>query len=134
MAAVRILLVDDVAPFLSYVRSILEEHPEWKIVGEAGDGITALRMAAELRPDVICLDMELPGLNGIEVARRIRENTPSAKILFVSATRFSEMAQEALRMGANGYVVKKDAANELLTAVEAVLRGELFVSSSFFGR
>ncbi len=134
MAAVRILLVDDVAPFLSYVRSILEEHPEWKIVGEAGDGITALRMTAELRPDVICLDMELPGLNGIEVARRIRENTPSAKILFVSATSFSEMAQEALHMGANGYVVKKDAANELLTAVEAVLRGELFVSASFFGR
>ena len=131
---VRVLIVDDYAPFRHFVCSKLENLPGLQLVGEAADGLEAVQKARELRPYLILLDIGLPGLNGIQVAQRIRELSPPPTILYVSENRSKEIAQEALRSGASGYVVKSDAANELLPAVESVLLGTPFVSSSLAAR
>jgi CheY-like chemotaxis protein len=94
------------------------------------DGSEAVQKARELQPDLILLDIGLPSLNGIEAARRIRSVSPNSKILFVSENHSSDVIEEALRTGALGYVVKSDAASDLLLAVEAVLQGKRFVSAS----
>jgi len=104
-----------------------------QIIGEAVDGLEAIQKAQQLKPDLILLDIGLPTLNGIETARRIRELSPKSKILFVSENRSGDIVEEALRTGAGGYVVKSDAAGELLPAVEAVLKGKRFVSASLAG-
>ena len=128
--SIRVLLVDDYAPFRHFVRSILQKQPELQIIGEVSDGMEAVQKVQELRPDLILLDIGLPTLNGIEVARQIRKLSPTSKILFVSENRSWDIAKEALRSGGDGYVVKSDAASELLPAVRAVLEGERFVSWS----
>src|SRR5260370_1079581 len=104
-----------------------------QIIGEAVDGLEAIQKAQQLKPDLILLDIGLPTLNGIETARRIRELSPKSKILFVSENRSWDIVEEALRTGAGGYVVRSDAAGELLPAVEAVLGGKRFVSASLAG-
>jgi len=104
-----------------------------QIICEVSDGLEAVQKAEELQPDLVLLDIGLPNLNGIEAARRIRELSPKSRILFVSEDRSWDIAGEALRTGANGYVVKSDAASELLPAVEAVLQGKQFVSSGLIG-
>jgi CheY-like chemotaxis protein len=95
--------------------------------------LEAVEKAQQLHPDFIMLDIGMPRLNGIEAARRIRKLSPESKILFLSENRSWDIAEEALRTGAGGYVVKSDAASELLPAVEAVLSGKRFVSSSLHG-
>lgn len=126
---VRILLVDDFKPWRIFIPSILEKQADWCIVGEGSDGVEAVQKAEELKPDLILLDIGLPKLNGIEAARQIRQLAPNSKILFVSAIDSPNIAREALRVGAGGYVVKLDAGNELLKAMEAVMEGKQFVSS-----
>ena len=103
-------------------------------MGEVTDGLEAVQKAQELQPDLILLDIGLPRLNGIEAARRIRKLSPKSKVLFVSQESSADVVQEALRTGAEGYVVKMDAGLELLSAVNAVLRGERFVGMRFAGR
>ena len=102
-------------------------------MGGVSDGLKAVQKAQELQPDLILLDIGLPTLNGIEAARRIREVSPTSKILFVSENRSRDVAEEALHTGAGGYVVKSDAGSELLTAVNAVLESKRFVSASLAG-
>ena len=103
------------------------------VIGVASDGLEAVQKAEELQPDLILLDIGLPSLNGIEVARQIRKFSPKSKILFVSQESSAEMVQGALGTGAQGYVLKSDAKRELLEGVNAVLRGEQFVSDRFAG-
>jgi CheY-like chemotaxis protein len=103
------------------------------VIDEVSDGLEAVRKAQELYPDLILLDIGLPGLNGIEAAQRIRRFSPKSKILFVSQESSPDVVQHALSLGACGYVVKMDAGGELLAAVEAVLRDEQFVGSRFAG-
>jgi DNA-binding NarL/FixJ family response regulator len=129
----RILVVDDYAPWRHFVLTTLQKQPELQVIGEAVDGLEAVQKAQQLQPDLILLDIGLPTLNGIEVARRIREVSPKSKILFVSENRSWDIVEEALRTGAGGYVVKSDATDELLSAVEAVLNGKRFVSASLAG-
>lgn len=129
----RILVVDDYEPWHRFVTSILQKDPELQIIREARDGLEAVRAAQELQPDLILLDIGLPILNGIEAARRIREVSPKSRILFVSDNRHRDIAEEALRTGASGYVVKTAAFSELLPAVQAVLQNKRFVSASLTG-
>jgi DNA-binding NarL/FixJ family response regulator len=133
MSSVSVLVAEDYEPFRQYVCSTLRERTELQIVGEVSDGLEAVQKAQELLPDLILLDMGLPTLGGIEAARRIRELSPQSRILFVSQDISVHVVQGALAVGAKGYVVKTDARREILTAVDAVLRGEQFVSRKFSG-
>jgi len=132
-SSIRVLVVDDSEPFRRVLRSILQSQLEFQTIIEAQDGAEAIELAQALQPDLILLDIGLPKLNGIEAARRIRELAPRSKILFVSQESSVEVLQAAFNLGASGYVVKMDAGSELLTAVDAVLRGERFVGSRFAG-
>ncbi|HUK87994.1 MAG TPA: response regulator transcription factor, partial [Terriglobales bacterium] len=126
---VRVLVVDDHEPFRRFVCSTLESSAELQIIGQAADGLEAVQKTEKLRPDLILLDLGLPGLNGMEAARRIRKLSPESKLLFVSQEASVDVVREALRLGALGYVVKVDA-DELLAAVDAVRQGRQFVSSA----
>ena len=129
----RVLVVDDYEPWRSFATRTLQKTPELLVVGEASDGLEAVQKAQELQPDLILLDIGLPTLNGIAAARRILQYAPKTKILFMSEQRSSDIVEEALGTGARGYVVKADAAGELLPAVNAVLEGKRFVSASLAG-
>jgi DNA-binding NarL/FixJ family response regulator len=126
-------VVDDHEPWRRFVSTTLQKQPKLQVIGEALDGLEAVQKAEELQPDLIVLDIGLPSVNGIEAARRILELSPKSKILFLSENRSWDIAEEALRTGAGGYVVKSDAAGELLPAVNAVLGGKRFVSASLAG-
>jgi DNA-binding NarL/FixJ family response regulator len=128
-SSIRVLVVEDLEKFRKFICSTLGQRPELQIVGEESDGLQALQRAGELQPDLILLDIGLPSLNGIEVARRIRNLSPKSKILFVSQESSADLVQEALALGALGYVVKSDAGKELLTAVEVVVQGRQYLSS-----
>jgi CheY-like chemotaxis protein len=123
----RILIVDDFEDFRRFIYSTLQQRPGFRVIGEAADGLEALEKARELQPDLILLDIGLPHLNGMEVARRVRKAAPATKILFLSVESDPDLAQEALRLGA-GYVHKPRAQIDLLSAIEAVLSGGQFVS------
>lgn len=126
-------MVDDYEPFRQFLSSTLQNISAVYVCREASDGLEAVQKAEELRPDLILLDIGLPKLNGIEVARRIRKVSPGSKILFVSQESSADAVQDALDTGARGYVVKTDAGSELLEGVDAVLRGERFVGRRFSG-
>jgi DNA-binding NarL/FixJ family response regulator len=128
MSPLRIFVADDFEPWRRFVCARLQEQQRCDIL-EISDGQDAVQRAQELQPDLILLDIGLPILNGIEAARQIRKLAPRSKILFLSENRSSDIAEEALSTGAMGYVVKSDAGRELLAAVNAVLRGERFVSA-----
>jgi len=108
---------------------MLETRPELQVIGRVSDGLEAVHKAEELQPDLIVLDIGLPSLNGIEAARQIRKLSPNSKILFLSQEASADLVQEALGLGALGYVVKTHAGTELLVAVEVVCQGRQFVSS-----
>jgi DNA-binding NarL/FixJ family response regulator len=126
---IRILLVDDFLPWHRAVQEMFESKTDLKIIAVAADGLEAVQKARQLQPDLILLDIGLPGLNGIEAARQIRELSPNSKILFVTQESSAELVENALRLGAQGYLLKSEAASELLHAVDAVLQGDLFISS-----
>jgi DNA-binding NarL/FixJ family response regulator len=126
-STVRVLVVDDYEPLRRFVCSTLRQRPDLQIIGEASDGLEAVRKVEELQPDLIVLDLGLPALNGLEAARRIRKLCPKCKILFVTQESSPEVMQEALCLGALGYVLKARAASELLAAVDSVCQGKQFV-------
>jgi DNA-binding NarL/FixJ family response regulator len=127
--AIRILLVEDFEPFRSFTKSLLQEKPDFQIVCEVSDGLQAVLRAKELDPDLILMDIGLPGLNGIEAARQIRTFVPKARIVFLTQENSTDIVQEALSLGALGYVHKPYAGNDLLQAIEAALQGRQFVSN-----
>lgn len=133
-SALRVLVADDHEPVRRFVSSTLEKRLRLGLVGEASDGLEALWKAWELKADIILLDIGLPKLNGFEVARRIRERIPQLRIIFISTDCSIQMAKEAMRLGADGYVVKSDAGADLIPAIEAVVRGQKYISSSLTNR
>jgi DNA-binding NarL/FixJ family response regulator len=128
---IRVLVVEDFEPFRQFLSTTLQNQPDLQIIGEVSDGLEAVQRAEELQPDLILLDIGLPKLDGIEAARRIRDCAPKSKILFVSQESSTDVVQAALDAGAHGYLVKPDAGSELMTAVNAVLRGERFIGKRF---
>jgi DNA-binding NarL/FixJ family response regulator len=124
----RVLVVEDFAPFCQVIRSTLADRLDVQVIGEVADGLEAVQKAEQLEPDLVLLDIGLPTLNGIEAARQIRKLAPASKIIFVSQESSSEVVQEALKLGAWGYVVKARVESDLLAAVDAFLKGRQFVS------
>jgi CheY-like chemotaxis protein len=133
LSSIHILIADDYEGWRRQACSLLQARPEWQVMAEAVDGPEAIQKAEELKPDLIVLDIGLPKLNGIEAARRIRQLSPGSKIIFLSLYSSPDLVQDALSTGGLGYVRKSDAQRELLPAVDAVLRGKQFVSSSIKG-
>jgi CheY-like chemotaxis protein len=130
LSSIQILLSDDFADWRRQVCLLLQPRPEWQVISEASDGLEAVQKAEELKPDIVLLDIGLPKLNRIEAARRIQQLSPSSKIIFLTQNKDLDIVWAALGTGALGYVRKTDARRELLPAVDAVLRGEQFISSS----
>jgi DNA-binding NarL/FixJ family response regulator len=129
----RILVVDDFEPFRRLLCSTLQDNLELPTIVEGADGVEVIELAEALQPDLILLDIGLPKIDGIQAARRIQELARRSRILFVSQEQSVEVVQAAFSAGALGYVVKVDVGTELLNAVEAVLRGEMFVGRRFAG-
>jgi DNA-binding NarL/FixJ family response regulator len=133
LSRIRILVADDYEGWRRQVRLLFQARPQWQIIGEVSDGSEAVQKVADLKPDLIVLDIGLPKLNGIEAARRIRQLSPSSKIVFLSQNHDLDVVRAALSAGALGYVNKTDARRDLLPAVDAALQGKQFVSSSSKG-
>ncbi len=122
----RVLLADDHLLMREKVTRLLES--EFDIIGAVPDGEALLKEATELDPDIVILDISMPGLTGIEAARRLRETGSHAKIVFLTVHEDPDYVREALWTGALGYVVKPRLASDLLVAIREVLEGRLFVS------
>jgi len=127
---VRVLIVDDFPAWRRFVALQVKQKKAWQIVSEASDGVEAIQKACEFLPQLVVLDIGLPGLTGLEVAQCILRDLPETKILFLSENRSCEVVQESLRIGAIGYVLKSDSAKDLLPAMAAALRGEIFLSTN----
>jgi two-component system NarL family response regulator len=129
MSAIDVLIVDDFEPWRRFVAGILEQAGDVYAASFASDGLEAVRKAAELRPDMVLMDVGLPMLGGIQAARHIRQFVPESKIVFVSSLTDPAIVRAALRCGGGGYVLKLDAENALLESMEAVFLGKYFYLS-----
>lgn len=130
MKTIQILLVDDHTIFRAGVRVLLEMQPDFKVIGEAEDGTKALTLTRELRPDVVLMDIAMPGVDGLSAARQIKELAPLTKIILLTQHENKEYIRPALKIGAEGYVLKRAAADELVMAIRAVHQGKSFLDSN----
>ena len=128
--AIRVLVVDDHAVVREGIRSVLERQPGFEVVGEAGDGATALKLAQSTTPDVVVLDVSMPGGSGLRTAAELRTQVPEARVLILSIYDNAEYVLEAVRAGASGYLLKDSAATDLRQAVTAVHGGEAYYSGA----
>jgi len=131
---IRLVIVDDHELARRGIRSVLGRNPDLEIVGETTDGEQAVEKTRDLHPDVILLDISLPGISGIEAARRIREVSPETRVVFVSQHDSISLAKDALDIAGCCYVVKSDAGRDLLAAIEAARAGKEFVSRTLIAR
>jgi len=125
----RVLIVDDHEVVRKGLRALLEKRPEYSIVGEAVDGRDAVEKATTLQPDVIILDIGMPGMNGLEATRHIVHENPQTRVLILTVHDSEYMARETLRAGARGYLLKSDAGHELLLAMDSLRQNKPFFSS-----
>ncbi|MEW6404822.1 MAG: response regulator transcription factor [Chloroflexota bacterium] len=126
----RILLADDHAVLRAGLRLLLTSQHEYEVVGDASSGTETLSLAEQLQPDLILLDLSMPSLGGLDALPLLRKLTPSARILILTMHDDPQYLRQALKKGASGYVLKKAADTELLSAIRAVLRGEVYVHPS----
>ena len=128
--AIRVALVEDHQLVRAGIRSLLEAASGIEVVGEAGDGREALEMLESVRPDVVILDVTMPGLNGLETATRVRKAQPDIRILMLSMYANEEYVAQAMRAGARGYIFKDSAATDLESAIRTVARGERYFADA----
>jgi DNA-binding NarL/FixJ family response regulator len=128
LTPVRVLLADDHTLVRAGLRKLLESIDGMDVVGEAGDGLTLLDLAAKLQPQVVLMDIAMPGLNGLEATGRMTKAWPDIRILILSMHQNAEYVRQALRQGAMAYLLKDSAPLELELALKAVLRGETYLS------
>jgi DNA-binding NarL/FixJ family response regulator len=126
---ITVLIVDDHPLLRRGLRDVLAEKPRYRIVGEASDGDEALRQVVPLKPDIVILDIDMPGLNGLETLRTLRQLSLGAKVVILTMYKEEDMFNAAMDLGAKAYVLKENAANDIVAALEHVERGELFVSA-----
>lgn len=128
MSRIRILLADDHTLFRQGVRTLLASETDMEVVGEAPDGSAAAERAAELKPDVVLLDIGMPGLSSFETTRQIKRNRPETKVVFLTMYDDEDYLVEGMEVGANGYVLKDSPAPQLIAAVRDVYRGGSYLS------
>ncbi len=124
---IRILIADDHAVVRSGLRALLQEDPDLEVVGEASDGTVALQLVETLQPDVVLLDITMPPDDGIKTAQRMKEQHPDVFVLFLTMHEDESLMHEALRVGASGYVIKRAEESEIIQAIHAANRGDIYV-------
>lgn len=134
MPKIKCLLVDDHTLFRQGVRRLLESESDFEVIAEAADGGEALEKARETRPDIVLMDIGMPGLSSFESARQIKKNRPETKILFLTMYDDEDYLVQCLEVGASGYVLKDTPAPQLLTAVRDVYKGGKYLSSQVLGK
>jgi DNA-binding NarL/FixJ family response regulator len=130
VTSLRILVVDDHAVVRRGVRSLLESQPGWEIAGEATTGREAVELAKRLQPDVVVMDLSLPELNGLDATRLILRDSPRSEILVLTMHHSEELARNVLQAGARGYVLKSDADQSLIAAIESLRQHKPFLTST----
>lgn len=132
--AIKVLFADDHEVFHECVKALFESHEKIQIVATAGDGRTTVRLAKELHPDVVVMDLTMPLLNGIDATRQILTDNSEAKVLALSSHKDRKTILSVLRAGARGYIVKEAAVSELVQAIEAVAAGRMYLSPHIIDR
>ena len=128
MKTIRVLLADDHALVRAGIRALLNTIEGVEVVAEAGDGLAALQSMADLQPDIVLLDITMPGMSGLELLTKAKKQFPAIRVIILTVHNAGEYAMRALRAGAAGYLPKSAAANELQLAIELVSRGETYIS------
>lgn len=124
---VRLLIADDHGVLRAGLIALLNDEPGMEVVGEADDENSAVSLAVEKRPDVVLMDLSMPNTGGIEATRRIKQLVPEARVLILTVHEDKSLMQEAIRSGAMGYILKRAVKSELINAIQAVMRGELYL-------
>jgi DNA-binding NarL/FixJ family response regulator len=125
--SIRILIADDQGLLRAGLRALLSLEDEIEVVGEADSGQEALKLAGELRPELVLLDLNMPDLDGIEVTRRLKAVRPEIRVLIITVHEDDSLLQEAIRAGAAGYIVKRAVESELIDAIRAIRRGDIYI-------
>lgn len=130
---IRILIADDHGLIRAGLHALLDVNPDFSVVGEAEDGLVVLRKTAELQPDIVLMDIHMPGLSGIEATRRIKEISPKTRVLALTVHEDEGMLREMIRAGAYGYIIKRAVESELIQAIQVVSQGYMYIHPSLTG-
>jgi DNA-binding NarL/FixJ family response regulator len=130
VTAFRILIADDHEIVRRGIRALIENHPGWEVCAEAADGRDAVEKARQLQPDLVLVDVSMPNLNGLDAARQILEIVPQTRILILTMHESEQIVREVLEVGARGFLLKSDAARDLVSAIQALQRRTTFFTSS----
>lgn len=125
--SIRIFIADDHGVMRAGLRAILENEPELEFVGEASNGEDALQLATQIQPEIVLMDIGMPGMDGIEVTRRLKKAAPRIQVLILSVYEDEILLREAIKAGASGFVIKRAVEDELISAIRAVSRGDLYI-------
>lgn len=134
MTVITVVLADDHPIVRQGLRHLLESNPEFKVIGEAGDGVEAIRLVENLRPDILVVDMMMPGLSGLEVLRQFKKLSPTTRAIVLSMQSANAYIVEALQLGAEGYVLKDTGPSELAGAIYTVTQGNRYISEKLLER
>ena len=129
-AEIKVLIVDDHPVFRRGLRQIVEEHPRFRVIGEAGDGESGLRLALECHPDIAVADIDMPRQSGLDMARALRRMNSPVKVVFLTVYKDEDIFNAAMDLGARAYVLKENAADDIVAALQKVSQGEIFFCHS----
>ena len=131
---IRVLLVDDHSLFRSGIRSLLQRHTDFVVVGEAADGVEGIKRAKQLKPDVVLLDLHMPGMSGVETLQLMQQDCPDMAVIMLTVSEESEDLAQAMRAGAQGYLIKNIETDYLLRAIRRAHAGEIVVAEALTGK